>query len=116
MYLCICIISRVHIRCSNSNIRLGPKGYVCVVDIFTGKFQDLVSKGTKNKLSGLETDYSSFPRTEKVHPKQCVLISVSTGAFLFFFIPASLLVPSTFAFGQNASAVYSLLLLTRELS
>jgi hypothetical protein len=75
-----------------------------VVNIFTGRFQDLVSKETKNKLSGLETDYSSFPRTEKVHPKQHVLFSVSAGAFLFFYITASLLFPSTFAFGQNASA------------
>ena len=75
-----------------------------MVNIFTGRFQDLVSKETKNKLSGLETDYSSFLRTEKVHPKQRVLFSVSTGAFLFFLITASLLFPSTFDFGQNASA------------
>jgi hypothetical protein len=75
-----------------------------VVNISTGRFQDLVSKETKNKLSGLETDYSSFLRTEKVHPKRRVLFSVSAGAFLFFLTTATLLFPSTFAFGQNASA------------
>jgi len=75
-----------------------------VVNIFTGRFEDLVSKETINKLAGLATDFSSFLRKEKVHPKQRVLFSVSTGAFLFFLITASLLFPSTFAFGQNASA------------
>jgi len=71
-----------------------------VVNIFTGRFEDLVSKETINKLAGLATDFSSFLRKEKVHPKQRVLFSVSTGAFLFFL----LVFPSTFAFGQNASA------------
>jgi len=75
-----------------------------VVNIFTGRFEDLVSKETINKLAGLATDFSSFLRKEKVHPKQRVLFSVATGAFLFFLITASLLFPSTFAFGQNASA------------
>ena len=75
----------------------------CVVNILPGSFQDLVSKQTKNKSSGLETDYSSFLRTEKAHPKHRVLFSVSAGAFLFFFITVILLYPCIFAFGQNTS-------------
>jgi len=75
-----------------------------VVNIFTGRFQDIVSKETKHKSSsGLETDYSSFLRREKVHPKHRVLFSASAGSFLFFFVTAVLLFPSIFAFGQNTS-------------
>ena len=74
-----------------------------MVNILTGRFQDLVSKETKDKSSGLETDYSSFLRTEKVHPKHCVLFSASAGSFLFLFITVILLSPSIFAFGQNTS-------------
>ena len=75
----------------------------CVVNILPGRFQDLESKQTKNISSGLETDYSSFLRKEKVHPKHRVLFSVSAGAFLFFFITVILLYPCIFAFGQNTS-------------
>jgi hypothetical protein len=63
----------------------------CVVNTLPGRFQDLESKKTKNISFGLETDYSSFLRTEKVHPKHRVLFSVSAGAFLFFFITVILL-------------------------
>jgi hypothetical protein len=75
----------------------------CVLKIFTGRFQDLVSKETKNKSSRLETDYSGFLRTEKVHPKHRVLFSALAGSFLCFFITLILLFPSMFAFGQNTS-------------
>ncbi len=74
-----------------------------VVNIFTGRFQDKVSKETKNISSGLDTDYSSFLHKEKVHPKHRVLFSASAGSFLFFFITAVMLFPSIFAFGQNTS-------------
>jgi hypothetical protein len=74
-----------------------------VVNILTGRFQDLVSKETKDKSSGLEIDYSSFFRTEKVHPKHRILFSASAGSFLFFFITVNLLFPSIFAFGQNTN-------------
>jgi hypothetical protein len=75
----------------------------CVVKIFTGRFQDLASKETNNKSSGLETDCSSFLRTEKVHPKRRILFSTSAGSFLFFFITVILLFPCIYAFGQNTS-------------
>jgi hypothetical protein len=35
--------------------------YRCVINIFTGRFEDLVSKETKNKLSGLETRDTCAP-------------------------------------------------------
>ena len=65
--------------------------------------QDLLSKETKDNIIGLGTHDSSVLRAAKVHLEQPALFSASAGAFLFFFITAILLFPSTFAFGQTTS-------------
>ena len=63
--------------------------------------QDLLSKETKDNMTGLRTHDSSVLRAAKVHPEQPALFSASAGAFLFFFITTICLFPSTFAFGQT---------------
>ena len=70
---------------------------------YTARFKTLCLR-RRNKLSSLESDYSSFLHSEQVHPKHHIRFSASAGGFLFFFIMGLLLFPSVFAFGQNTNA------------
>jgi hypothetical protein len=71
-----------------------------MVNKFTTRFQYLTSK-----VTDLGTHDSIVLLAAKVYPKQRTLFSVSAGSFLFFFVTAILLFPSTFAFGQTTSTV-----------
>lgn len=69
---------------------------------YTARFKTLCLR-RRNKLSSLESDYSSFLHSEQVHPKHHIRFSVSIGFFLFLFFTPILLFPSVYAFGQNIS-------------